>query len=117
MCSLVGSNACTVWHALPPVSLSLSPLAGSQFQRCLNSHFGVTLSEEEQRGVLRKYDKRGTGMVNYREFCATVDNGVCVCLLVHVFLHVCDRVCEWLYVGTWIPDCPKCGSQELASHR
>ena len=41
-------------HALPPVSLS--PLAGSQFQRYLNSHFGVTLSEEEQRGVLRKYE-------------------------------------------------------------
>ena len=64
----------------------LCPLAGSQFQRCLNSHFGVTLSEEEQRGVLRKYDKRGTGMVNYREFCATVDNGVCVCVCVWVLL-------------------------------
>ena len=43
------------------LSLFFYPLAGSQFQRCLNSHFGVTLSEEEQRGVLRKYDKRRTG--------------------------------------------------------
>ena len=62
----------------------LSPLAGFQFQRCLSSHFGVTLSEDEQRGVLRKYDTKGTGMVNYREFCATVDNGVCVCVCVCV---------------------------------
>ena len=39
------------------------------------------MSEDEQRGVLRKYDTKGTGMVNYREFCATVDNGVCVCVI------------------------------------
>ena len=37
--------------------------------------------------MLRKYDKRGTGMVNYREFCAKVDNGVCVCVCVCV-VHV-----------------------------
>ena len=49
------------------------------------------MSEEEQRGVLRKYDKRGTGMVNYREFCATVDNGVWVLLpsLPYIAGNVC----------------------------
>ena len=70
-------NSCSCIYIYNSLA-AFSPLSGSQFQRCLNSHFGVTLSEEEQRGVLRKYDKKGTGMVNYREFCATVDNGVCV---------------------------------------
>ena len=49
----------------------------------------MTLSEEEQQGVLRKYDKKGTGMVNYRELCAAVDNGVCV------YVCVCVCVCVW----------------------
>ena len=78
------------WLLSLSLSLSLSPLAGSQFQRRLNSHFGVTLSEEEQRRVLRKYDKRGTGMVNYREF---------LCCMLYVCV-VCVCTCCMLYILT-----------------
>ena len=59
----------------------------------------MTLSEEEQRGVPRKYDKKGTGMVIYREFCATVDNGVCECVC------VCVLSSQILILNSYVPSC------------
>ena len=54
------------------------PPPGTQFQRCLNVHFGITLSEAECEEVLRKYDTKKNGLVNYRSFCSNVDSGECV---------------------------------------
>jgi Ca2+-binding EF-hand superfamily protein len=49
-------------------------ITSTQFQRCLNVHFGITLSEAECEEVLRKYDTKKNGLVNYRSFCSNVDS-------------------------------------------
>ncbi|XP_062506736.1 uncharacterized protein LOC134183259 [Corticium candelabrum] len=45
-----------------------------QFQRCLNQHFRVMLSEDELRSLIAKYDEKRNGMVNYKSFCDVIDS-------------------------------------------
>jgi hypothetical protein len=46
-----------------------------QFHRCLNQHFGVTLSDDEFRSLVAKYSVKREGMVNYKQFCEAIDFG------------------------------------------
>jgi len=50
-------------------------ISKAQFDRCLDQHYGIVLSPEQDTKLMTKYgsDPKHPGMVNYREFCKTID--------------------------------------------
>lgn len=50
-------------------------ISKAQFDRCLDQHYGIVLSPEQETKLMAKYgsDPNQPGMVNYRQFCRTID--------------------------------------------
>lgn len=50
-------------------------ISKAQFDRCLDQHYGIVLSPEQDIKLMTKYgnDPKQPGMVNYRQFCKTID--------------------------------------------
>lgn len=51
-------------------------ISKAQFDRCLDQHYGIVLSPEQDEKLMTKYgsDPKHPGMVKYREFCKTIDD-------------------------------------------
>lgn len=47
----------------------------TQFRRCLDQHLGLRISDEDYKFLVDKYDVKGNGMVNYRNFSETLEKG------------------------------------------
>lgn len=48
-------------------------ITAPQFSRCLWNTLGVQLTPEQEAYVRQKYDVKGTGQINYKQFCDDID--------------------------------------------
>lgn len=61
----------------------------TQFRRCMDQHLGLPISDEEYEFLLRKYDAKSNGMINYCSFVDTMENGKLICSIIYIMcVHV-----------------------------
>ena len=74
----------------------------TQFRRCMNQHLGLPISDEEYEFLLKKYDTKGNGMINYCSFVDTMEKGELICSLHNalklIYVFTCSIYSMYMYV-------------------